>query len=56
MKNNFINDSADYADFRDFIKNTVATDYADYVYFRNYMKKKKNSPLTTLTTLIFKIT
>ena len=41
MKNNFINDSADYADFRDFIKNAVATDYADYVYFRNYMKKKK---------------
>ena len=55
MKNNFINDSADYADFRDFIKNAVATDYADYVYFRDYMKKIF-SPLTTLTTLIFKIT
>ena len=48
MKNNFITDCANYADFQYLTRNNFTTDYVDYTDFRD--------SLTTLTTLIFSTT
>ena len=54
MKNNFITECADYADFQYHIRNYSITDYADNAGFRDYIKII--SPLATQTTLILENT
>ena len=43
MKNNFITDYANYADFRECVENSFITNYADYADIQYYMK---NNPIT----------
>ena len=45
MKNSFITDYAEYADFRGYIKINFSSGYADYVDFKDHIKVI--SPLAT---------
>ena len=69
MKNSFITDYAEYADFRGYIKINFSSGYADYVDFKDYIKVisplatpnleatwKITWPVTTFTTLVLETT